>query len=51
MLLYADMHLCHVGMFWPRGSGFGAARRNVFGRGRLAWNDVKCVSLVNRVLA
>ena len=37
----------HVGMFWPRGSGLRVVRRNVFSCGRLARNDVKCVSLVN----
>ena len=41
----------HDGIFWPRGSGLRAARRNVFCRGRLALDDEKCVSLVSRVLA
>ena len=41
----------HDSIFWPRGSGLRTARRNVFCRGRLALNDEKCVSLVNRVLA
>ena len=43
--------ISHDGMFWPRGSGLRVVRRNVFSRGRLARNDAKCVSLVNRVLA
>ena len=41
----------HVGIFWPKGSGLRTARRNVFSRGRLVCNDVRRVSLVNRVLA
>ena len=40
-----------VGILRPRGSGLSEARLNVFNRGRFALNDVRCVSLVNRVLA
>ena len=40
-----------VGILWPRGSGLSEARLNVVSRGSFALNDVRCVSLVNRVLA
>ena len=46
--------LCLIGRdgaFWPGGSGLRTAWRNVFCRGRLASNDGRFVSLVNRVLA